>query len=195
MILQLEEWIEAGIQVGPKDADGASPIDQALQTLERVVLDLHAGDAFERDHKWITFPETFVLRPGESTRLRTHERLETPNDVFGLLCSRASLAAQGLYVSNIKVDPCFSGNLEVAVCNGGAEPVHIRRGSAFASVFFCKLVRPLPTEVRREPTPTAGVAYTSWKEQLRAARPHIITGVLAFTAAVAAALILHFAHL
>lgn len=190
VILRLDQWAEAGIEVRG-DVGSVPAVTFALQeTQERVVLDLHVGDAFERDHQFINMPSEFVLRPGESIRLRTHEGLTTPKAVFGLICSRASLAAQGFYVSNIKVDPCFSGILEVAVFNGGRRPISITRGMAFASVFFARLDEPLPQEVRRTPTPTAGLAFTNWKERLRVASPFIATGSFAFIAAVVAALLL-----
>jgi deoxycytidine triphosphate deaminase len=192
LILRLDQWETAGITIttGPS-VDGVTPIARALNdTHERVVLDLHVGEAFERDHKYISMPDTLVIRPGESVRLRTMERLSTPREVFGVVCSRASLAAQGLYVSNIKVDPCFSGQLEVAVFNGGGRPIRVKREMAFASVFFALLDAPLSENVRRGPTPTAGLAFVNWRERLRVATPFIVTGVVAVVAAILVALLL-----
>jgi dUTPase len=192
MILQLSEWSNSGIVVA---VPGNTP-DVISQTLnesgERVALDLHVGRTFERDHKWIQMPKRLILRPHECIRIRVQELIKTPNSVFGAICSRASLTAEGLLVSNIKVDPNFVGYLEVAVFNAGTRAIGIERGKAFASVWFGVLATPIPEgETPRVPTPTDGLIFRSWQERLRTLAPFIITGIASVVGSLIAAILLN----
>ena len=46
--------------------------------------------------------EQFALKPNECVVLETREHITTGSKVLGFICSRASLASQGLVVSNLK---------------------------------------------------------------------------------------------
>jgi deoxycytidine triphosphate deaminase len=165
MVIPLGQWSTAKIGVS---APGRDPVEEALTTTdERIALDLHVGDHYEKDHRYIQFTDSFVLRPNTCVRIRTTECLETPPDVFGQVCSRASLTAEGLIVSNLKIDPNFAGPLELAVFNGGKRPIKIDRDKAFACIWFARLDSPLGDTKRRFATPTQGLASRSVRERAR----------------------------
>jgi len=191
MILPLKDWKPNGILVTVPGVSN-DVVAEALGTSgERVALDLHVGRTFERNHKWIEMPECLILRPNECIRIRVRELIQTPRAVFGGVCSRASLTAEGLLVSNIKVDPNFVGYLEIAVFNAGDHSISLMKGKAFASVWFGALTSPIPDgEPPRVPTPTDGLVFRSWRERARALAPYFATGILSILGSIAAALLL-----
>lgn len=165
MIIPLAQWGQAEIGVS---APGHDPVADALaNTDERIALDLHVGDHYEKNHRYIQFTDGFVLPPNTCVRIRTTECLETPPHVFGQVCSRASLTAEGLIVSNLKIDPNFAGPLELAVFNGGKRPIKVDRDKAFACIWFARLDSPLGETKRRFATPTQGLVSHSLKERAR----------------------------
>jgi deoxycytidine triphosphate deaminase len=191
MILPLKDWKPNGISVTVPGVTN-DVVAEALRTSgERVALDLHVGRTFERNHKWIEMPECLILRPNECIRIRVRELIQTSRAVFGGVCSRASLTAEGLLVSNIKVDPNFIGYLEIAVFNAGDRSISLMRDKAFASVWFATLASAIPEgEAPRVPTPTDGLAFRSWQERARVLAPYVATGVLSILGSLAAALLL-----
>ena len=191
MFLPLKEWAANGIRV-TVPGESADVVSDALSASgERVALDLHVGRTFERDHKWIEMPDSLVLRPNECIRVRVRELIQTSNKVFGAVCSRASLTAEGLVVSNIKVDPNFVGYLEIAVFNAGTRPIRLKQDKAFGSVWFALLTTPLPEgEPPRVPTPTDGLIFKSWQERARTLAPYFLTGFLSILASLLAGIML-----
>lgn len=194
LILQLRDWDSAGInvRVNSKSAtsdERANPVQRAIsESDERIVLDLHAGESFERDHLQIAMPEILVLRPMEIVRIHVLETLETSDNVFGVVCSRASLAAEGLLVSNLKVDPKFHGSLQIAVVNVGGRAIRIKKGQPFAGLWFATLSHPLEgSDPARIPTESQGIDIRAWQETLRSIRPYLITAIVSIVFALAAA--------
>lgn len=181
--LQLSEWASHGVRLS--DPTTKNPIKSFLASSnERVAFDLHVGDALERDHTRIRMPDdAYVLRPHECIRIVVREHLTMPNNVFGTICSRASLTAQGLFVSNLKVDPLFIGHLSIAVFNAGKRPIKISRGTPFACLFIGELASAVLGEPR-SPTSDDGLVFSSWRIRVRVYLPYILTVVASVAAGV-----------
>lgn len=198
-VIQLDAWEPLGIRVTNGDvsaSDSMSPIKRALaETEERVVLDLHVGDRYQTNsNQWRPMPPKVTMRPGGCIRVAAAEHFAVPKSVFGVICSRASFAADGLYVSNIKVDPQFSGWLEVAVYNASRERIVIARGMAFASLFFLSLDKPMTEDLPRIPTRTKAVNPPSWSERVRRVAPFVITAAVSIGGSLSAAEIWNLIH-
>jgi deoxycytidine triphosphate deaminase len=179
-VLQLREWGAAGIRLRIEGSQ-VDPIQEMLSgSDERIVYDLRVGMRVQRGPRqnWQEMPTELRLKPGECIRVSTFEKLYTPNTVIGLICSRSSLAADGLYVSNIKVDPQFGGWLEVAVFNASRDHIIITKGMRFASIMFLDLREPLTENLPRVPTETTAVRRVGFVEKTRRSAPFIITGIL-----------------
>jgi deoxycytidine triphosphate deaminase len=190
MIIPLPEWANRGIVVAGPDMS-ADPVSEVLETTEeRVALDLHVGDAYQEAHEWLQMPTELVLRPNDCVRIRVREKITTPTTVFGQVCSKGGLSPEGLLVANQKVDPNFTGLLELAVFNAGDTSVKVREGDAFASLWIGSLETELLDAPRRTPTPTQGIEKRDLRETWRAARPYVFTGVVSTASAVAATLLL-----
>jgi deoxycytidine triphosphate deaminase len=134
---------------------------------ERVALELHVGDRYERNHTSFATKDGFVMRRGDCVRIQTHEEVQTPRDVFGFVCAKAGLAGDGLLVAMTKVDPFYAGHLHLVAYNGGPKPIHLASGDAFCCLSF-SAISPLEEEMRRSWTPTGGVAFTNKREKLKA---------------------------
>lgn len=195
MILPVEHWREAGIKVSSARSPQADPIGDLLRGSERVALDLHVGADYQVDFAgWHAIDEKkgFNLMPGECVRIRVDERIETPWNVFGQICSKTSQSADGLLVANLKVDPNFAGLLEPTVLNAGRKPVKVTQGLLFASVWFGTL-DPAPDDPpRRGPEQVRGLQFAkrSMREKWEAARPYVLTGLVTLCVTIIARLIL-----
>jgi dUTPase len=193
-VLQLTEWAGVGIRIRVEN-DPIDLISQALSSSdERVVFDLRVGDRLQRGSRqvWREMPKELKLKPGECIRVSTVEKLSTSKSVVGFVLSRASLAADGLYVSNIKVDPQFTGWLEVAVFNASRDYINIKKGMPFASLMFMGLRTHMTEDLPRIPTETKAVRQVGFKERFRLAAPFIITGAVSVAASVLADITYHF---
>lgn len=105
---------------------------------EAVVYDLHVGDTYllPGDLNEYEMKTSYTMRPGGCIIISAMEHISVPDGVFGQICSRGTLAMQGLFVANTKVDPLFSGRLSVALFNAGNRKITVSNGQAFCSVFF-----------------------------------------------------------
>lgn len=153
MILTLKEWGSNGIKLS--DSDGQIDVTARADEGEKVVYDLRVGDVF-----WSPGPDTgqklnpgdrLRIAPGDMRRIRTREKLDVGNSVFGLVVSRASWTFRGLVVANIKVDPLFKGVLQVSLYNTSDKAVIISGDDTFCSIFFQKLSSQVEGEHRNSP--------------------------------------------
>lgn len=191
MILPLEAWHREGIRISVPNGNDDPIADALSATEERVALDIRVGGQYEHEGQSIAMPAELTLRPGDCIRILVKERLVTPANVFGAVCSRASLSSEGLFVANLKIDPKFSGHLHLAVLNGSRETIRIKPDDPFACIWFAKLTHPLPDAPIRFPTETKPIIKRSVGARLQVARPHLITGAVTLSIAVIAAVITH----
>jgi dUTPase len=180
MILRRTDFPTFKIIVEPDETDAD----------EEVCVDLRVGESFMEAGSSASYPldKPYVLNPGACIVVRTKEVISLPNDVFGTLCAKGSLAALGFLVPNTKVDPMFSGNLNVALFNAGTRPLPVNQGDSFCSVIFHQL----QAAVQRT-APRTGIHVMEIRQQparriLRAISKHVEywRGVYALIAAILA---------
>ena len=131
MIILRRDFSAAKIEVS---ADTTDP-------KEEVCVDLSVGESYMEAgaSEALTMSASCELKPGRCIIVQTSERVSVPNNVFGLLCSKGSLAARGFLVPNTKTDPLFSGTLDIAIYNAGKKPLTINKGMKFCSIIFQKI--------------------------------------------------------
>ena len=148
MIILRRNFKEAKIEVLPDTTD----------VREEVCVDLSAGESYMEAgaSEALTMSAPYKLKPGGCIVVKTTERISVPNNVFGFLCSKGSLAARGLLVPNTKIDPLFSGNLDIAIFNAGKSVLIINKGMKFCSVIFQQM-----TDRTESATPRGGPSISN----------------------------------
>ena len=187
MIIQIRDYPTYKIRIEPQPDNDVS-YTQSPDRRELVSLDLHVGELIKlpgNDSSFIP-PKRIVLRPNDCVRIQTRERLTVPDTVFGQICSRASLTAEGLVAANLKIDPKFQGNLVVAVYNTSKNRIVLDSSLPFCSIFFQTLEHALPEDAPvRVPPPSKIIIGSRFKDWLFSVAPFLLT----FLASVAASLI------
>lgn len=147
MVILKAHYEARGIRIEPRAPDSADP-------KELVAYDLRVGKSYQEpgDATIRDFPKpTYVLKPGRCIVVYTLENIAVSHDLLGILCSKASLTAQGLLVANTKIDPGFNDILKISVFNAGSSPITIEQNKPFCSIVFHTLEHRVPTGVSRRP--------------------------------------------
>ena len=141
MIILRRKFAEAKINVSPDTTDAK----------EEVCVDLSIGDSYMEagESEVLTMDSGYKLKPSGCIVVRTKETITVPNNVSGFLCSKGSLAARGLLVPNTKIDPLFSGPLDVAIYNAGKSVLEIKNGMKFCSIAFHQTAVPILSTIPR----------------------------------------------
>ena len=165
MILRRADFANLNVVVDP---DGTA-------VHEQVCVDLRVGGSFMEAGGSASYPldKPYTLNPGVCIVVRTKEIISLPNNVFGTLCAKGSLAALGFLVPNTKVDPLFAGNLDVALFNAGTRPLRVATDMPFCSIVFHTLQGSVAHN-----TPRAAIHIVEVKQQparrfLRAVSKHV----------------------
>ena len=180
MIIKCRDFSRFGVVIH----DGGSLL---VDPKEQVVRDLHIGTAFRipGDANRHEMPLRMFLKPNDCILFETAEELTVPAEVFGVVVSRASLAAEGIIVANLKVDPQFNGRLTITVINAGKRSLRVDKGMPFSSVYFQTMEHPADGHISRAP-PLPRALPTDWyRARLRSLLPFLLT----FGASVAASLV------
>jgi len=181
MIIQVCDYSARGILL-----EGS--ITAPRQQKEQVCRDLHIGESIKLpgDDVRRPTPKKIRLKPNDCLRIETDEHLTVPSNVFGTICSRASLTAEGLIVANLKIDPKFQGKLTITIYNTSKNIITLNHELPFCSIFFQGLETPLPdTAPIRTPPEAKIISGHRIVETLNRALPFILT----FGASVLASLI------
>lgn len=102
-------------------------------TIGDTVYDTHA-------HERIEIPsQGLELRPQQAVVVETLQKLHTPYNIIGMLSGKGSLIFQGLFVSQGKIDPGFTGKLKVGLLNGGKSKFILKTGDPLCSCIFFRL--------------------------------------------------------
>lgn len=141
MIIRRSDFANCKVVVAPDSTEAS----------EEVCVDLHVGNSFMQAGNSTSFPfdKPYKLEPGACIIVHTTETISLPNDCFGTLCAKGSLAALGFIVPNTKIDPLFSGGLDIALFNAGQRTLSVQEGMAFCSVVFHKLQGPITRNAPR----------------------------------------------
>lgn len=147
---------------------------------EFVTVDLRVGEQYQvpGDQRWYKLKSPFRLHPGKCVLFATQQTLEIPRNVFGLLCSKGRLGAQGLMVGNLKVDPLFKGQLHIPVFNAGDRVIEVSPGEAFCSIYFQLLERPISGNTTRNAVTIAVDRRSKLAAFYSAHRSEVITIIL-----------------
>jgi deoxycytidine triphosphate deaminase len=141
VIILRKNFKSAKIDISPDTTDAK----------EEVCVDLSVGESYMEagDSEVLTLKTIYRLKPSGCIVVRTKECITVPNNIFGFLCSKGSLAARGLLVPNTKIDPMFSGPLDVAIYNAGNSALEIKSGMKFCSIAFQQMTDPIQSGIPR----------------------------------------------
>lgn len=155
MIVLRRNFGKYGIEITPPETDEK----------ELICWDLHIGGVFRQpgDPHPYELSRPYELRPAECIVVRTKQEFEIGDGVFGLLCSKGSLTAQGLVVANTKIDPLFGGPLDVSIYNAGQRTIKIEREMPFCSVVFYVLEEGTGSKRRRRSPDLSGDSVSRFR--------------------------------
>lgn len=81
-----------------------------------------------------------LLAPGQFAILTSHEVVNVPTSVLGLIAIRTKFKLQGLVnISGFHVDPSYRGKLLFAVQNVGPADIRLKFKEPTFTIFFCQL--------------------------------------------------------
>lgn len=175
MIIKVSNWSKHGISISNEKTSNGHHKSLKLNDFDGIGYDLtsrgvvvnKSGAALQRIDG-----DEFVIKPNNCVVLETKEYVATGSKVFGQICSRASLAAKGLIVSNLKVDPNYSDSLYITVFNAGKENIRLKVGGAFCTLFFS--IAASDTKVKAS-KPDADGLPESIASRIKQVFPHIMT--------------------
>lgn len=138
MIILRENYSSRGIKIS-----STSQSSQPKDVTDPATCDIAVGNEYRQssDEGFQQIKKEIVLHPNTAIVIRTAERLTLPDGVFGVVCSKGSLASGGLVVANTKIDPMFDDHLLVPVFNSSGNVIRLTPGRPFASVYFISLER------------------------------------------------------
>jgi deoxycytidine triphosphate deaminase len=190
MIIRIQDYPSKGIQI----TNAAPP---STDNKEEISYDLHVGDSVRRpgDDTRRPTPKTIRLAPNDCLRIETREHLTVPDRVFGVLCSRASLTAEGLLAANLKIDPKFQGRLVVTIFNASRNVITVNKQPPFCSIFFSTLELPIDADAPVRTPPEAKLITSSrFVEWTLRNKSHFITFLFSVLASFIASYLFLFAH-
>jgi len=174
MIILRRDFAQRGILVS----------DDSTSDKEEVCADLSAGSRYMEAGSAEPFELSapYSLKPGHCIVVETSEKITVPKNAFGFLCSKGSLAARGLLVPNTKIDPRFSGTLQVAIYNAGKRVLIIDPAQKFCSVVFHTIEGSAKEKVPRQSPKISNVKGNSIRaflsENWKFIVAHIVTIVI-----------------
>jgi len=174
---------------------GIRVIDGVEDSHEHITIDLHAGDIYYNPGILtpIAFNEPIPIKPGKCIVIETKECIQLPKNIFGILCSKGSLSAIGVVVSNNKIDPLFNGKLNVPVFNAGSSKVIIQPSQAFCCTAFHLVEAEVPSDTPRNAIRPTPHPKDKFADLIETYLPSIVTILIAILgAAVATAITLWF---
>jgi len=103
-------------------------------------------------------PFTVTLAPHSTRVVGTGLALRAPSGCLILICSRSGLATRSIFVANAPgvVDPDYTGEIRVALYNGGMEPHYVKHGDRIAQALVLPLCVCDILEVKSFPTTERG---------------------------------------
>ena len=83
-------------------------------------------------------PLTMTISPQTTRVVRTGLALRPPPGHCILICSRSGLALNSVFVANAPgvIDPNYTGEIKIALYNGGQGPHYIKHGDRIAQALF-----------------------------------------------------------
>jgi dCTP deaminase len=118
--------------------------DYDIICVKEIMYDLRLGNEVyitpDKNEKIIKNKETIQISPGTYALLLTKEKLNLPDNIFGLITIRFAYKKKGLInISGFHVDPGFKGPLIFSVYNLGPSTICLRSGDEVFSILFYEL--------------------------------------------------------
>jgi len=118
--------------------------DYDVRCVKEIMYDLRLGNEVyitpDKNEKSIKDKETILISPGAYALLLTKEKLNLPNNIFGLITIKFAYKKKGLVnISGFHVDPGFNGPLIFSVYNLGPSTICLRSGDEVFSILFYEL--------------------------------------------------------
>ena len=80
------------------------------------------------------------LKPGKFYIGKTIEKINTPDNLFGIFIARGTFFACGILVLGFRVDPGYKGSFRFHLINVGGNDFEIEMGSRIANMIFLEVV-------------------------------------------------------
>ena len=136
----VDEFVKSGkgVFIGPRPKLN-------LSDYPAIWFDIHlASTGYEicgqdKFHKFVVSKAGTIvkIRPGQSLRFSTLERIGIKNDTTALVVNCASMAIRGLFIAPGKIDPGFGANrLTIVVTNLSKRSIDLKAGEKVASIAF-----------------------------------------------------------
>ena len=91
----------------------------------------------------------YVITPGRTTRVLTDIAVELPPGSYGRIAPRSSLAMNSsISIGGGVIDPDYTGNVGVLICNGGQNEFAFNKGDRCAQLIIEKIYMPEVIEVK-----------------------------------------------
>jgi dUTP pyrophosphatase len=99
-------------------------------------------------------PRDVTITSGETKKIELDIAMEIPDNLFGLILDKSSMAKKQLTVSGGVLDSDYRGNISVLLTNSSSEPYTCSKGDKIAQIVFLPFIRPVfePTEKLSETT-------------------------------------------
>jgi deoxycytidine triphosphate deaminase len=133
----------------------------ANSPIQPASIDLHVGEieipVSGRDVGVVTLIDKYMLLPGHSVLVSTHECLKMPDDV-GACAYPIAGRRQGptLMLNPGPIDPGYEGRLWFSLINVGKMPIEFFRGMRIATLLFWKTSAPVKSNFKKRYGQSAG---------------------------------------
>ena len=79
------------------------------------------------------------IKPGKFYIAKTVEKINTPENLFGIFMPRGTFFASGVLVLGFRVDPGYKGNFRFHLVNLGGKDFEIEMGARIANMIFLQV--------------------------------------------------------
>lgn len=117
----------------PENCEGATidlTLDREIRTFDSTEPHILGNKVLDDDYKVIDIIEkNYMLNPGESVLVQSHEYIKIPNNMIGLVFERYSIKLMGLVVSpSSYMNPGYEGRLSFLLTNNSRGPIRLVAG-------------------------------------------------------------------
>lgn len=127
---------EKNIAIHPLNKDSITPLGYDISIGEIITLSSDSGNKLVKANGKIEIP------PKSLNVVVAKEFIWLSKNVVGTLHSRGTLAAKGIFTNSTNVDPNFSGQMVMSLCNLSSKPVYLEEESHFITLIFHSALTP-----------------------------------------------------
>jgi deoxycytidine triphosphate deaminase len=127
---------EKNIAIHPLNKDSITPLGYDISIGEIITLSSDSGNKLVKANGKIEIP------PKSLNIVVAKEFIWLSKNVVGTLHSRGTLAVKGIFTNSTNVDPNFSGQMVMSLCNLSSKPVYLEEESHFITLIFHSALTP-----------------------------------------------------